>query len=216
MIQNSLFEEQLPPGVAILRGRIPADEQREWIDLIDRIKSESPFVVPTTKFATSFRVSMTSVGDYGWWSDASGYRCVKEHPETKRKWSAMPEKFRATALSCAKSAGWEKVYAPDACLDKFLSAGDGAARSCACDDTEKDLVSPIVSISLGSSCRFLIGGNRREEKTMKVILDSGDALVMHGPGRLLYHGVKEIFAASSDLISGGGRYSLTFRRNQIA
>jgi alkylated DNA repair protein alkB family protein 1 len=60
------------------------------------------------------------------------------------------------------------------------------------DDAEHAMEKPIVSISLGCSAIFLIGGRDKTTKPMPILLRSGDALVMSGESRFCYHGVPVI------------------------
>ena len=72
---------------------------------------------------------------------------------------------------------------------------------------------PVVSLSLGDTGRFLLGGFRRREPATAVELRSGDAFVMGGPSRLRYHGVARILRGSGPPTLGlRGRVSLTFRQ----
>ena len=70
----------------------------------------------------------------------------------------------------------------------------------------------MVSLSLGDTALFRIGGNKRGEPTRSFRLASGDALVLGGAARLAFHGVDRIIAGTSNLLKGGGRINLTLRR----
>src|SRR5438552_18335218 len=77
---------------------------------------------------------------------------------------------------------------------------------------ERDLSAPVVSLSLGDTCLFRIGGLRRNDPTRSVELKSGDALVLGGEARLAFHGVDRILAGTSTLLPQGGRINLTMPR----
>ena len=64
------------------------------------------------------------------------------------------------------------------------------------DASTLDAGVPVVSLSIGDSARFLLGGFRRRDPVAEIMLRSGDAFVMGGPGRLRYHGVARILPAS--------------------
>jgi len=64
------------------------------------------------------------------------------------------------------------------------------------DDAERFLDAPIVSISLGLDCVFLIGGPTRDIAPTPLLLRSGDVVLMGGASRRAYHGVPRIFADS--------------------
>ncbi len=99
---------------------------------------------------------------------------------------------------------------PEACLVNFYS-GD-ARMGMHRDADEEDLAAPVVSISLGDTAIFRLGGLERGGRTQSFKLASGDVLVMGGASRLRYHGIDRVLAGSSTLLDGGGRINLTLRR----
>lgn len=48
---------------------------------------------------------------------------------------------------------------------------------------------PIVSLSMGSSAVFLLGGRTRDKAPLPILIRSGDVVVMGRQSRLCYHGV---------------------------
>lgn len=63
------------------------------------------------------------------------------------------------------------------------------------DDIEGQDGLPLVSISLGEPCIFLIGGKSRlDSPVTPICLRSGDVLILGGPGRLNYHGVPRLLS----------------------
>jgi alkylated DNA repair protein alkB family protein 1 len=56
------------------------------------------------------------------------------------------------------------------------------------DDMEADWTKPIVSISLGCKCIFLLGGKTRDEVPTAMFLRSGDIVLMAGEARECFHG----------------------------
>jgi alkylated DNA repair protein (DNA oxidative demethylase) len=71
---------------------------------------------------------------------------------------------------------------------------------------------PVISISLGDSCLFRVGGRKRGDPTRSFRLSSGDVLVLGGASRLAFHGVDRIYPGTSSLLPEGGRINLTLRR----
>jgi alkylated DNA repair protein (DNA oxidative demethylase) len=80
------------------------------------------------------------------------------------------------------------------------------------DRDEKTFDAPVVSVSLGDTALFRIGGTNRREPTRSFRLQSGDVLVFGGPARLAFHGIDRLYAGSSTLLDKGGRLNLTLRR----
>ncbi|MHA1157171.1 MAG: alpha-ketoglutarate-dependent dioxygenase AlkB family protein [Alphaproteobacteria bacterium] len=85
---------------------------------------------------------------------------------------------------------------------------------------QEDLAAPVVSISLGDTARFRIGGLTRGGPARSIKLVSGDVVVLGGDSRLRYHGVDRIYAGTSGLLrdwpDAGGRLNLTLRRVTLA
>ena len=71
---------------------------------------------------------------------------------------------------------------------------------------------PIVSVSIGDTARFVIGGLSRKGPMQPLMLHSGDVIVMGGPSRLRFHGVTRILPGTAPDGTGPGRFNLTFRQ----
>src|SRR5690606_18088055 len=80
------------------------------------------------------------------------------------------------------------------------------------DSDEADLTAPVLSVSLGDTAVFRLGGTTRKAPTRSLRLASGDVCLLAGDARLAFHGVDRILAGSSRLVPGGGRINLTLRR----
>ena len=163
-----------------------------------------------------FSVRMTNCGALGWVSDEAGYRYQPRHPETGAPWPAIPP----TALAAwAALSGYPAP--PEACLVNLYAPT--ARMGLHQDRDEIDLAAPVLSLSLGSPALFRYGGLRRGDPTRSVRLQPGDAVVIGGPARLIFHGIDRILAPEADLLGPaeaplpgflppGGRCNLTLRR----
>jgi len=60
------------------------------------------------------------------------------------------------------------------------------------DDVEEEFDAPVVSISIGNTAIFLLGGKTRSDPPVAMYLRSGDIVIMGGESRLCYHGVPRI------------------------
>jgi alkylated DNA repair protein (DNA oxidative demethylase) len=80
------------------------------------------------------------------------------------------------------------------------------------DRDEQDFAAPVVSLSLGDTGLFRIGGTKRGDPTRSLRLASGDALVLGGEARLAFHGIDRILPGTSTLLPESGRINLTMRR----
>lgn len=200
----------LPDGITILRDYLTRDQQVAFIEKSRQAARQAPLLYPRMPGGTPFRVRVTSVGECGWWSDGiRGFGYVKRHPATNRPFPQMPADFRFLAVRAAAEVGCE--FEPDTCLINFYDIGDGRLGLHQ-DENERDRTQPIVTVSLGDSCIFEVGGAARSVKPQEIRLDSGDVLIMSGKGRNLFHGVKKIIPCTSNILKNGGRVSLTLRK----
>jgi alkylated DNA repair protein (DNA oxidative demethylase) len=197
--------ERLREGVVLLPRFSSAAELAEDIA---RVAAEAPFRNMVTPGGFTMSVAMTNCGAAGWVTDRSGYRYSATDPLSGRPWPALPPRFRDLAMRAAAAAGFAG-FAPDACLMNRYAPG--ARLSLHQDRNERDLTQPIVSVSLGLSAVFRIGGLTRAAPLQDLALDDGDVVVFGGPARLMFHGVKKL-AAGEHPVLGASRINLTFRK----
>src|SRR3546814_11247937 len=60
------------------------------------------------------------------------------------------------------------------------------------DGDEETFAAPVVSLSLGDSAVFRIGGAERRDPTTSLRLHSGDVVVLAGPSRLAHPGIDPV------------------------
>ena len=194
------------PGVIHWPGYLAPEAQAALVTDLREVAREAPFFQPRMpKTGKPFSVRMTNCGSLGWVSDKAGYRYQPLHPVTGEPWPAMPAALSQAWLDLA---GYE--HPPEACLVNFYEAS--AKMSLHQDRDEQDFDAPVLSLSLGDTAVFRIGGTQRGGKTVSLKLGSGDALLFGGEARLAYHGIDRIIAGSSSLLPQGGRINLTLRR----
>jgi DNA oxidative demethylase len=193
-------------GVRFYPGYFGYDEQRALVAALNRVFDRAPlYTAHMPKTGRPMSVRMSNCGAVGWFSDERGYRYEKTHPQTGRPWPPIPERLIAL---------WDDVagypHAPEACLINVYSAT--AKMGLHQDRDESDFSAPVVSVSLGDSCLFRVGGLKRADPTRSFRLNSGDVVVIGGEARLAFHGVDRIYHSTSTLLDNGGRISLTMRR----
>lgn len=198
---------RLPEGIRHLPDYFDRGEQQALVEAIRQVVAEAPLFVPRMpKTGKPMSVRMTNCGDLGWVTDKErGYRYQAHHPETGRPWPAIPArllKLWRDVADCQKP--------PEACLVNFYD--DSARMGLHQDKDERDFSAPVVSVSLGDSCLFRVGGTERNDPTLSFKLSSGDIVILGGEGRLAYHGVDRIYPGTSMLLKNGGRINLTLRR----
>ncbi|CDN50227.1 alpha-ketoglutarate-dependent dioxygenase AlkB [Neorhizobium galegae] len=197
----------LANGIRHLPGYLDRPAQEHLVELIRDIVAEAPLYTPEMPgTGKPMSVRMTNCGPLGWVTDKQqGYRYQSYHPATKKPWPAMPQELLDLWETLG---GYSKP--PEACLINFYS--DDAKMGLHQDRDENDLAAPVLSVSLGNSCLFRVGGLSRKDPTGSFRLSSGDVVVLGGEGRLAFHGVDRIYPGTSTLLKNGGRINLTLRR----
>lgn len=197
---------EIQPGIRYVPGHLDASAQRHLVDALREAARQAPFFAPAMpRTGKPLSVRMTNCGALGWVSDAAGYRYQPHHPETGAPWPAIP---------AALLALWDEVSGhpapPQACLVNWYGAE--ARMGLHQDRDEQDLSAPVVSVSLGDSAVFRIGGTDRRDPTRSLRLHSGDVLAFGGPARLVFHGIDRILPGTSTLLGREGRINVTLRR----
>lgn len=184
-----------------------ADELAAIIDAAPLFTSHMP------RSGKPLSVAQTNCGPLGWLSDkAYGYRYEPRHPVTGKVWPPIPERLLVVWQDLARYP-----HPPEACLINYYT--QGTKMGLHQDRDEQDFSAPVVSVSLGDTAVFRIGGTSRKAPTRSMRLASGDVLVLEGEDRLAFHGVDRILPGSSSLLDDhpdifphAGRINLTMRR----
>jgi alkylated DNA repair protein (DNA oxidative demethylase) len=215
-------------GLRLVPGYLDRAAQERLRDELAAVMLRAPAYTPRMpKTGRPMSVRMSNCGPLGWVTDERGYRYQPHHPETGEPWPPMPEIVLAAWRELA-----DYPHPPEACLVNVY--GPTARMGLHQDRDEQDFAAPVVSLSLGDTCLFRIGGEKRSDPTRTFRLASGDALVLGGQARLAHHGVDRIMPGTSSLLSSyalrgsdegstlrsplgeagpdGGRINLTLRR----
>jgi alkylated DNA repair protein (DNA oxidative demethylase) len=193
-------------GLRVVPGYLDRSRQEKLLAVLREVMRRAPVYTPhMPKSGRPLSVRMTNCGPLGWMTDAGGYRYQPHHPETGEPWPPIPEILLAAWRDLSRYP-----HAPEACLVNIY--GPAARMGLHQDRDEEDMTAPVVSLSLGDSCLFRIGGDKRTDRTRAFRLASGDAVVLGGHARLAFHGVDRIIPGTSTLLPEGGRINLTLRR----
>ncbi|MDP1737354.1 MAG: alpha-ketoglutarate-dependent dioxygenase AlkB [Caulobacter sp.] len=196
-------------GFTLLPGRLDRTAQEALMGEVLTAARAAPFHRQVTPGGKPMSVEMTGLGPLSWITDAGGYRYEPTHPLTGEPWPSMPAILRDLWVELADVA-----VPADACLVNLYR--EGARMGLHRDEDEADFRFPVLSVSLGDTAIFRIGGLKRTDPTRSVRLASGDVCLLAGQARLAFHGVDRIVSGSSRLVPGGGRINLTLRRARPA
>jgi alkylated DNA repair protein (DNA oxidative demethylase) len=194
-----------PDGFALYPQALNRAEQEALVAEVLDLTEAAPLYRCRVAGGKSMSVLNSNLGGLGWVADERGYRYQPLHPVTGEPWPALPDSLIALWRAYSGSE-----ILPDACLINLYR--DGARMGLHRDMDEANRRAPVLSISLGDTALFRLGGLRRTDPTRSFRLSSGDVCVLAGAARLAFHGVDRTVAASSTLIPGGGRLNLTLRR----
>jgi alkylated DNA repair protein (DNA oxidative demethylase) len=205
MIRSPIPPLSVTPGFDLWPGLLEPAAQAELVALTLAALEAAPPAHYETAYGKAMSVAMSSFGPLGWTSDAAGYRYADRHPATGRPWPPIPQ----VLLDLWAELGDPEVP-PDSALINLYR--DSARMGLHQDRDEADPRFPVLSVSLGDTAMFRIGGATRKDPTRALRLASGDVCRLSGPARLAFHGVDRILPGSSSLVPGGGRLNLTLRR----
>lgn len=194
-------------GVTLYPGLLDGAGQRGLVAaLLGAFEAAPPYRPLMPRTGKPWSIRQTNFGPLGWVSRPDGYGYSSTNEVNATPWPAIP-----AALLAIWALVVDYPAPPECCLVNLYDTSKsrmGLHR----DEDEEALDAPVVSLSLGDTCVFRVGGFARGDKSKSFRLASGDVLVLGGASRLRYHGVDRIIPGSSQLVPGGGRINLTLRR----
>ncbi len=213
---------EIAPGAVHIPGFLSLEEQA-WIVGQYRQWRAGP-VPPHHPIISGHPMSVESLclglhwtqGGYSERAEALGGRRVLPVPD----WTVRLARRAADEAQALTAADLlpDGAFAPDMLLANYYAPGAVMGLH---QDAHEETRAPIVSLSLGDSCLFRLGGSEhRGQPWQDVRLVSGDLLVFGGPARFAFHGVPKVFPGTSPAGIGlspddggpGGRINLTVRQ----
>ena len=203
---------EIDRGAHHLRGRLSVDEQRVLVArCLELGGGEAGFYTPIVRGTHPMSVRMLCLGLH-WNAKTYSYEKVRTDVDG-RAVLQLPDDLAAVARAAAVDAGF--AITPDICIINWYTAASRMGLHQDKDESRAtlDLGTPVVSLSLGDTGRFLFGGLRRRDPVASILLESGDAFVFGGPARLRFHGIARILPGTAPVDLGfTGRLNLTFRQ----
>ena len=211
-----LFETREPielaPGAFHLPGTLSLDVQRDLVTrCLSLIDGPVPAYTPIVRGGGRMHVRMLCLGRH--WNGLTYRYEPTRSDHDQMPAPPLPEIFTSTARELASRVGM--TIDPDICIVNLYDRDGRMGLHQDKDESPETIAAgtPVVSISLGDTARFLFGGLRRRDEVQPVLLQSGDVVVFGGPSRLRFHGVSRIEPDTApDTLGLVGRLNLTFRQ----
>lgn len=203
---------EIHPDALHLPALLDPDEQRRLAARCLAIGGgPTGWYVPRVRGGGRMRVRMVCLGRH-WNARTYRYEATRSDHDG-RPVLPLPADLAALASRTAEAAGMR--LAPDVCILNYYEAGGRMGLHQDKDERPETLAAgvPIVSLSVGDTAKFVMGGFTRGEPKTLVPLASGDGFVFGGRSRLRYHGVVSILSGTGPPGNGfAGRFNLTFRQ----
>jgi len=195
--------EEIYPGAVLMRG-LALPQEAKFFAAVGEILAAAPLHHAKTPSGLPMGVMVSDCGT----AEAFRRRWDPGNQEVKRLWPPVPRVLLDFAVTCAVRTGFP-AFRPDCCHINRYQAGTKLGLHQ--DRHECDMTQPIVSISLGLECVFLLGGLERTDMVKRMLLEHGDVVVWGGASRMRFHGVLPLKPGCHPL-TGPYRYNLTFRK----
>jgi DNA alkylation damage repair protein AlkB len=200
------------PGAVHLPGYLTLEAQRALAARCLAIGTgPAGWYVPTVRGGGKMRVQMVCLGHH-WNARTYRYEATRRDHDGLPA-PALPDDLVALASQMAADAGTR--LSPDVCILNHYGP-DGKMGLHQDKDEHPDTLDagvPIVSVSIGDTAKFILGGLKRKDPKEMVLLASGDGFVFGGQSRLRFHGVAALLPDTGPPDLGfEGRFNLTFRQ----
>lgn len=206
-----MAEMELFPGAYYLPDFLSSAAQRALRERVEAVAGPL-FYTPVHRSGHPMRLRLCCLGQH-WNAQTYAYEPVRSDHDGAPV-PPVPEDLAALARRIAQAVGMD--LRPDVCLVNHYAEDGRLGVHQDKDEHPATLRAgvPIVSLSLGDTAAFALGGVRRSDPFTRFPLRSGDALVLGGPARLRFHGVTRVHPGTGPASLGlTGRYNLTFRQN---
>lgn len=206
---------EIAPGAVWIPGWLTPEQQR-WI--VDRFREWAAGPVPPRPAKIRGHEMSVQTVCLGWhWRP---YAYTRDAVDVNgRRVLDMPDWMTKAARHAVADAFTDpdaaERYRPDAALVNYY---DRDARMGMHQDKDEQALAPVVSLSIGDTCRFRFGNTEtRNGPYDEIDLASGDLFVFGGPSRLAFHGVTGIRPRTAPPSCGldEGRINITIRETGL-
>ena len=160
---------QLEPGLHLFQHALAAGDQRRVWDVCQALASGTvPIYTPTVRGGKKMSVAMLCLGRH--WN-ALTYRYEEARSDFDGlRVPPIPADFEAMAIDAATRAGF--TMRPDICIMNFYDQQSRMGVHQDKDESRETIESgvPIVSVSIGDTARFVIGGLSRRDPMRPIMV----------------------------------------------
>lgn len=185
------------PGLLFFPGAIDAVQQARWCrEALESFTQSRDF--PNNKSSLDSSVTTAGYEAAIRWATLGFKYDWTRRVYHKDQWALFPETLNVLMSSLVRRAS-------AVTQDQFSASGFYEAQTAIVnyfpvgtmmmahqDVSEVCLEKPLMSMSLGCSCVFLMGTDCRDDKPHAFYLRSGDVVAFTGPSRVAYHAVPRI------------------------
>lgn len=197
---------EIAPGAVLIPDWLSLDQQAELVAACRRWAA-GPVPMRATRMPSGGLMSVKTVC-LGWHWQPYKYTKTADGAAVEELPDWLAELGRSAV--CAAYGTPAPEYAPDAALVNFYNA---AAKMGMHQDKDERASAPVVSLSIGDTCRFRFGNTENRNRPWSDIeLESGDLFVFGGPSRFAYHGVLRTYPGTGPpRLELDGRLNITLR-----
>jgi DNA oxidative demethylase len=202
--------------VVFRKGFLTPAEQKEVYE--KALQIEPGFYVPVLRNGNRMNLQMNCLG-YHWSSRTYKYTKIRDVDEKEA--APIPQWLQGLAQRSLKETNyWQgpgDVPPYDVCIVNLYEERGGKLGVHADNSETAESLKrgyPVVSLSIGATAVFTIGGLHRADPQEPHLLESGDIVLFGRSMRLAYHGVTRIIRGTTPPGLGfqtPGRLNLTFR-----
>ena len=194
---NRCFRDYMnPPNLSNLNAHYEFHDFTGFHDAYEREKLD--FIQKSSDSAMNRLTTQTEVEamvrKIRWVTLGYQYDWTTKTYDFDREPNPFPEDLKQYGQEIASGAGFDLM--PEAGIVNYYQEGDQLTGHV--DRSEKNMSVPLLSISLGSSAIFLLGGPDRDDPVVALMVRSGDVSFLSGPARKYYHGVPKILPDLGD------------------
>lgn len=175
---------------------------------------------PRMHDGAKFNYEMTCAGVVGWLASPDPKECIepvqigyyysRTNPYTGRAFPPIPEPIRRASLIAAELSNWPNFLPHSTLLNFYRNQQERLGIHQ--DRTERNLLAPVVSLSIGDTGLFQVGGLKKTDPLEDIYLESGDCIVLSGESRLFFHKFSKLLPRTSGDLAHGGRLNITTRQ----